>query len=69
MKLDYKTLEEVKIYKKEYIDKIIEDFTYMEEVKNMKSVRTPSAEYLFMMNPNPKKLYEEKADVFHTTIY
>ena len=39
MTLYYTTSGEVKIYMKEYIDKLIEEFTYMEELKRIKSVR------------------------------
>ena len=38
----------------------------MEEVKNIKIVKTPAAEYLFTLNTNEKNLY--LADVFHTKI-
>ena len=40
----------------------------MEEVKNMKSVSTPAAEYFFMVNPKAKILDADKSDVFHTKI-
>ena len=39
MTLDYTTSGEEEIYMKEYIDKIIEEFHYMEEVNNMKIVK------------------------------
>ena len=68
MTLDYTTSGEVKIYMKEYIDKITEEFPHAEEVKNMKIVKTPSAEYLFMVNTNTTKMDADKAYVFHTTI-
>ena len=41
---------------KEYIDKIIEEFTFMEEAKNMKSVRTLAEKYSFTVNPNATNL-------------
>ena len=40
----------------------------MEEVKNMKSVNTPSEEHLFTFNTNSTKLDADKLDVFRTTI-
>ena len=40
----------------------------MEDVNNMKSVKTSSAEYLFKVNPNVTKLDAEKAYVFPITI-
>ena len=58
----------MKSYIKEYIDKIIEEIPYMEEVNNTKNVKTPSAEYFFMVNPNATNMDKEKADVFHTKI-
>ena len=53
---------------KEYIDKIIEEFPYLEEVKNMRSVKTPEEEYIFMVIPNSTSMDAEKADVFYATI-
>ena len=40
----------------------------MGEVKNMKSVKTPAAEYSFTVNTNTSNMDLEEADVFHTTI-
>ena len=53
---------------KEYIDKIIEEFTYMEEVKTTKSAKAPEAQYLFTMNPNGTHMDAEKVDMFHDKI-
>ena len=36
----------------------------MEEVKKMKGLNTPGAEYLFTLNTNAKNLYAEESDVF-----
>ena len=47
------------MYTKQYIDRIIEEFTYLEEVKKMKGLNTPGAEYLFTLNTNAKNLYAE----------
>ena len=41
----------------------------MEEVNNMKIVKTQEAEYLFTLNPNAKNMDAEKEDLFRTTIY
>ena len=41
----------------------------MEEVKNMKSVNTPEAEFFSKVNPNATNLDSDKSDVFHTKIY
>ena len=40
----------------------------MEDVNSMKIVKTPAAEYLFIVNPNPINLHVETAYVFHTKI-
>ena len=40
----------------------------MEEVNNTKIVKTPEAEYFFMVNPDATNMDAEKAYVFHTTI-
>ena len=66
--LDYTTSAEVKMYMKEYIDKIIEEFPYMEESKRRKSVKTPSEENVFTVNPNATNMDLDKEDVLHTTI-
>ena len=53
---------------KEYINKIVEEFTYMEEVNNMKTVKTPAAEYFFMVNPNATNIDAEKSYIYFTAI-
>ena len=53
---------------KEYMDKIIEEFPYLEKLKNMKSVKNSAAQYLFTVNHNATNLDAEKSDVFHTKI-
>ena len=53
---------------KEYIHKITEEFTYMEEVKSIKSVKNPAEEQLFTVKTNEKNMYTQKTDVSHTTI-
>ena len=53
---------------KEYINKIVEEFTYMEEVNNMKTVKTPAAEYFFMVNTNASKIDAEKSYIYFTAI-
>ena len=66
MTMYYITSVEVKMYMKEYIDKIIEEFTYMEEVNNITILKTPALEYLFTVNHNATNLDADKSDVFHT---
>ena len=53
---------------KKYTDKIIEEFTSMEEVNNMNILKTTSEEYLFMVNHNGTNMDVEKSDVFHNII-
>ena len=50
------------------MDKIIEEFPYLEKLKNMKSVKNSAAQYLFTVNHNATNLDAEKSDVFHTKI-
>ena len=40
----------------------------MEEVKKMKSAKTPVEEYLFTLNPNTINMDSQKACVLHTEI-
>ena len=40
----------------------------MEEVKDMKFLKTPAVEYLFKVNPKRKNMDAKKADLFHTKI-
>ena len=69
MTLDYTTSVRVKICMKEYIDKIIEEFPYMEEVNHMKKCeKTPTPEYLIVVNKNTTNMDADKLNVFHTTI-
>ena len=45
---------------KKYTDKIIEEFTSMEEVNNMNILKTTSEEYLFTVNHNGTNVDVEK---------
>ena len=40
----------------------------MEEMKHMKIVKTPAAEYFLTVNPNAKNIDAENVYVLHTTI-
>ena len=61
--LGYTKPGEVIVYMKEYMNKIIEELTFMERAKNVKIVNTPEAEYLSTVNPNTTNMDTEKADV------
>ena len=67
MTLDYTTRGVVKISMKDYIESIVKDFPYQQELGAGKA-KTPAAEHLFKVDPNGKKLSKEKAEVFHTTV-
>ena len=66
--LDYSVPGKVKIYMKEYIGKMLEEFPYKEELMLLKKVSTPAAEHLFTVNPKAEKLAGDKPEVFHTTV-
>jgi hypothetical protein len=68
MTLDYTTAGVVKLYMKDYIKKMISEFKYPEELKEIKKVSTPAAEHLFEVNANCNKLGKAKKDEFHTTV-
>ena len=66
--LDYSEKGKVKIYMKDYIDRMIKDFPYMEQVQQMKKVNTPAAEHLFTVNPKAEKLNDKMKEEFHTAV-
>jgi len=66
--IDYTEKGKVKLYMKEYIDKILSEFPYMEEVKQLKPVSTPAAEHLFVTSTKAEKLDRKKKEAFHTTV-
>ena len=67
MDFDYNTEGVVKIKMVSYIEKMIDEFKYKEEVLEG-IAKTPAAGHLFVVNDNATKLYKEKADEFHTTV-
>ena len=52
----------------DYIDKMLQEFPYMDQVNKVKKVSTPAADYLFSINPQAEKLSNELKDEFHTTV-
>ena len=68
MVLDYSKPGKVMIHMKEYVERIVEEFKYSEEVEKLKTVLTPAGDQLFMTMDNGEKITEEKAREFHTTV-
>ena len=68
MTLDYSQKGVVKLYMKDYIRKMLDDFKYKSELKGVKRVSTPAAEHLFAVNPNGNKLDNDKKEEFHTMV-
>jgi hypothetical protein len=66
--LDYTTKGKVKISMQDYIDKMLQEFPYIDQVNKVKKVSTPAADYLFSINPQAEKLSNELKDEFHTTV-
>ena len=66
--LDYTTKGKVRIYMKQYIEKMLQEFPYMDQVSGIKKVATPAAEYLFTVNTKAEKLEESLKEDFHTTV-
>ena len=66
MELDYSTKGEVKINMQRYVEKMIKEFPYQEQLK--KGVKTSAAEHLFNINENKEKLGGRLKNIFHTTL-
>lgn len=67
MVLDYSTPGVVKIDMSNYIDKMMKEFRFPEEVETQKA-KTPAASHLFKVNDKCKKLNKEMAEEFHSTV-
>ena len=63
--LDYSTPGEVKLDMVNYVTDMVEEFP-MEYSKT--KIATPANDKLFNVNPNSKKLDDERAEQFHTTV-
>jgi len=68
MILDYSVPGKVKISMKDYIDSMLKEFPHMDEVNQLKEVKTPAAEHLFTVNNKAPKLSPERKETFHTTV-
>lgn len=66
--LDYSTKGKVKIYMKDYIEKMLQEFPYLDQVDQLKKVSTPAAEHLFTVNSKAEKLKNGMKEDFHTTV-
>ena len=64
MNLDYSKPGKVIIEMKDYVRKMIEEFSHMKEI--VTKIQTPTAKHLFITRDNCPKLSKEKAEVFHT---
>jgi hypothetical protein len=67
MTLDFSVEGKVKILMKDYIENMLNDFPCIEEVNALKLVKTPAAEYLFVIDEQGAKLGETR-DEIHTTV-
>lgn len=68
MTLDFTRPGAVKIYMKDYIRKMLEEYQYKSELASMKKVSTPAAEHLFDTNPKTTVLDKKKKEDFHTMV-
>ena len=57
---------EVRINMTRYIEKIIEEFPFPDELK--KGIKTPAGDHLFKVNKSATKLDMKLRDVFHNTV-
>jgi uncharacterized protein with ATP-grasp and redox domains len=60
MTLDFSVEGKVKVLMKDYIENMLNDFPYIEEVNTLKQVKTPAAEYLFVIDDQAVKFGEQK---------
>ena len=66
--LDYSLPGKVQLYMIQYIESVLKEFKFSEEVKSHKKVNTPAAAHLFQVNPEATPLSKEKKEEFHTTV-
>lgn len=66
--LDYSTPGVVRIYMKDYVAKMLEEFPNIDEVDALKHVSTPAADHLFQVRDKAPTITDEKKEVFHTTV-
>ena len=66
MSFDYSTPGAVVICMKKYIEKMLQEFPYPNDIKG--KAKTPAGEHLFIINDKGEYIGDEKAEVFHTTV-
>ena len=64
MQLDFSVVGQVKIIMFDYIQEMLEDFHKFDPDKTIS--RTHAADHLFKVRDDQPKLYEQKAQIFHT---
>ena len=67
MDFDYKKPGVVKIKMQKYIEKMLDEFEYNDEI-GMATARSPAADHLFEVNEEATKLDKSKAETFHTMV-
>ena len=67
MEMDYSQPGKLKINMTKYIEGVIENFKYNDEIQAKKAA-TPAADHLLKVNDNAKKLDYKIAEEFHTTV-
>jgi len=53
---------------KRYVEAMLKEFPYMDQVNRLKSASTPAAEHLFQVDMKAEKLQDEVKENFHTTV-
>ena len=66
--LDYSEPGKVKLNMHDYIDTVLSDFPFQEQLKATRKVSSPAAEHLFNINPEATKLDKTTSEDFHTTV-
>jgi len=66
--LDYSERGVGKLYMNEQIKKMLEEFKYSTELKEINKVSTPAADHLFEVNRHCSKLGDKKREEFHTAV-
>jgi len=67
VELDYSTPGEVKIQMRRYVEKMLKEFPYIEQLK--KGIKTPAADHIFKVRKDGKKLNKQMKESFYTAVY
>ena len=67
MDIDYTKQGIFKVLMTKYIENMINEFPYLEEIKDKKA-RSPAADHLFNVNPKGKPLGKERKECFHSWV-